>query len=96
MELPPIARRRDPETSKLAAEKVMKCGARARQENLVLGGVKLNPGLTTAELAVKIGTDRYVPARRMASLERQGLVRRSTDKRKCTVTGSPCLTWTAA
>lgn len=87
-----IARDRDPVTSKLAAEQITASGERARQQNQCLGAVKQWPGRTSAELARCMGTDRFMPARRLSELREQGLIENGLPVR-CTVTGKQSLTW---
>lgn len=88
----PIARRRDPETSKLAARRVTQSGERASQQQRILNLVNQRPGHTSAEIAHFLGMDRHIPARRLSELERQGLLRRG-GKRDCQQTLNPSLTW---
>lgn len=82
-----LSHRSDPDTSRAAAQRVVKTGIASRQRRSVLAAVERWPGRTTAELAVLMQCDRSVPARRMSELERAGLVER-TDKRRCTVKSS--------
>lgn len=88
----PIARSRDPETSKLAASDITASGQRARQQNLVLGAVKRWQGRTSAELAQRLGSDRFMTARRLPELRAQGYVENGCA-RACGVTGKSSLTW---
>lgn len=91
----PIARRKDPVTSKQAAAEVTSSGARAHQQNLVLGAIKRWPDLTSAELALRLGTDRWTVARRAPELRAQGLVVNGVA-RTCGATGKRSLTWRLA
>ncbi len=88
----PIARRRDPETSKIAARRITQSGERASQQQRILSLVNQRPGHTSAEIAAFLGMDRHIPARRLSELERQTLVKRG-EKRDCQQTFNPSLTW---
>lgn len=88
----PIARRTDPDTSKLAAAVVTENGTRADQQKYVLAMVESNPGLTSAELAHRFHVDRYMPARRLPELRSQLLVCNG-EKRTCKQTNCIALTW---
>ena len=93
-----LARRTDDATSHAAAASVTKSGRASRQRRAVLAAVLLNPGMTTAELAVRMSTppkvivSRQVPGRRMIELERRGLVTRG-DARLCSVNGTRARTY---
>ena len=89
---PPIARRTDPATSHEAAERVTADGSRAVQTAECLDAVARWPGCTSAELAVRMGCSRYVPARRLPELRSVGAVANG-PARKCSVTGKLALTW---
>jgi hypothetical protein len=93
----PIARRRDPETSHLAAEHVTKNGSRARQQIAVLALVQRFPGHTSAELSIKSellgdGFDRWTVARRLPELRSAWRVKNG-EKRQCAITGLKALSW---
>ena len=98
-DLYPRSRRRDPETSRVAARKVMPAyrGQKAR----VLEAIREHPQQTACELArwmLQSGEDltrlRYLVSRRTADLARDGAIRRCPP-RVCTVSGSPQTTWRA-
>lgn len=91
----PIARASDPLSSHLAAEHVTKTGARAHQQNQAAEAVKQFPGLTSFELAMKTGIDRYTLARRLPECETAGRVRKG-EQRPCKVTGRLAMTWWTA
>lgn len=79
--LPPIARKADPVSSKIAAHEITECGKRQKQLNAVLMLVRDYPGRTSRELAeLSFEMDRYLTARRLPELEKLGLVRRSGVK----------------
>ena len=90
----PIARMSDPVTSRRAADQVTRSGRRGSQKRAVLELVRLWPGRTSAELARSGELDRYVVARRLPDLCRDGLVRRG-DERMCSVTDNQAITWSS-
>ncbi len=59
----PMARASDPSSSHIAAEKLRRSGAQARQVQLVADAVKRHPGLTSRELAVACEIDRHLLGR---------------------------------
>src|SRR5690242_905200 len=74
---PPIARKKDPLGSKVAARKIRKSGQEDSQCKKVLLLVKDFPGLTSKELSLKTWEfDRYQVARRLSTLEHLGKVRK--------------------
>ena len=85
----PRARRSDPETSHLAAERI-KPKLRAQQQ-AVLDALTRWPGSTAVELAKVSGLDRYLVSRRLPELV-PIWVRRGKP-RVCTVAGTPQTTW---
>jgi predicted transcriptional regulator len=88
----PLSRQTDPGTSRLAAKELAASGIYGRQKRMVYEGLKRNNGTTSAELAQRIGVDRYVTARRLPDLEREGIVRKG-PARLCEITNSLCVTW---
>lgn len=89
------ARRLDPSSSHEAAARVNASGSAQAEASRCLDFVKREPGLTSAEYAKRMDTDRYMPARRLADLRAAGKVYNPVGKRKCTVTGTLALTWRA-
>lgn len=81
---PPPARARatDPETSHEAAAAIRAEADRQRDE--VLAMLQARPGLTSYELAVAFGVDRYVTARRLSELATLKLAKQGEHKRRCT------------
>ena len=65
-----LARRSDPETSKLAAEGVVLDGTVQRSKALALNAVRNHPGQTARELAERIGVRSI--HRRLTELDRDG------------------------
>lgn len=88
----PAARRSDPESSHLAAEAITGNGARARQQQQVWGGVLMFPGLTSRELAEKMGADRYMVARRLPELETANRIHKG-GSRLCGIGKRLAVTW---
>ena len=88
----PHSHRNDPMSSYRAGDRAVRSGRMKGQMAAVLRAVKQYPNRTSAELARLSGMDRYTPARRLAVLERRGLVKRGKE-RKCAVCGSQCITW---
>ncbi|MBA7690628.1 hypothetical protein ES703_99159 [subsurface metagenome] len=87
-----LARTSDPSTSHAAARGVCRSGRLGRQEKAVYEALCQHSGSTSAELAQLMSGDRYTPSRRLSGLERKNLVLRGRA-RKCSATGSMCLTW---
>lgn len=86
------ARRRDPITSVLAAERAEQSGTAADHRSRVLAYVRHNPGQTSAEIAQGMGMQRQAPARRLPELAKAGLVYRGHG-RTCLVAGTLAITW---
>lgn len=91
----PVARRTDPATSHAAAARVTADGSRAVQTAACLDAVRRWPGCTSAELAVRMGVSRYMPARRLPELRSAGKVANGVA-RECSVTRRAALTWEIA
>lgn len=85
----PRARRSDPETSHLAAERI-KPKLRAQQQ-AVLDALARWPGSTAVELAHETGLDRYLVSRRLPELV--PVHARRGKPRVCSVNGTPMTTW---
>ena len=83
-----LARRNDPETSHIAAD-AMNQGRASRQGVKVLEALRATDGLTVGELEQQLGFHAH---KRMAELERLGLVRKG-KARKCGASGTMRLTW---
>lgn len=88
----PAARATDPESSHLAAEGVTANGQRGAQQQAVLAAVRRWPGLTSAELAQRMGVSRYVPGRRLSELETAQKVRKG-EIRRCAIGNRSAVTW---
>lgn len=90
-----LFRRTDPQTSRIAASRLVESGALGRQAQAVLEAVQANPGSTAVEIAQRAGIDRYAVSRRLPELQRKGKVRRGPP-RDCRVNGRPQSTWRVA
>lgn len=88
----PLSHRNDPLSSYRAADRSIRSGRIRNQTQKVLAAVRELQGQTSWELAVRIGCDRHMPARRLAALARRGLIRRGPLKR-CRICKQVCLTW---
>jgi hypothetical protein len=89
---PALSHRADPDTSRQAADKLQESGRLTGQRKAVLDGLRQHDGSTSAELAHAMGCDRYLTARRLPDLAREGHVRQG-PARTCRVRGSECVTW---
>ena len=90
----PTARRTDPETSHLAANRAANGNARTNRV-LALETLQSHPGgLTDFELAHFTGVAQTSIGVRRGELVRQGLARK-TDKRRPSPSGSPAIVWEA-
>jgi len=88
----PLSKRNDPWSSYKAAEDFHRHAATQRQR--VLDTLRQHGPLTGAEIGLKMGGDRYAGHRRLAELERAGLVERA-GFRKCNVARRQCQLWRA-
>jgi len=86
------ARKSDPVTSALAAERVEANGTAEDQRSRVLRFVQQRPGLTSAEIAHAMQMQRQQPARRLPELAKEEQVNRG-GKRTCSVAGTLAVTW---
>lgn len=97
-----LARNTDPITSDIAAEDLIKSGRLAWQKSQVMQMMKgcvgfyntqdPTDGPTSAELAFMYNEDRYMVARRLPDLEKQGLVKK-VGMRQCRVSGRQAVVW---
>lgn len=84
--------RNDPDTSRIAAERIEQSGAMHLHRQICAEAVRKFPGRTSAELAKldpRLTRDQY--ARRLCECGPYGV--RKGDSRKCTDRGSMALTW---
>lgn len=89
-----LSRATDPSSSAEAAERHVASGRNATQKIAVLEALRAHPGATSAELARSMKVDRYITARRLPDLERDGRVTR-IGERTCRVDGTPAVIWKA-
>lgn len=88
----PAARSTDPITSHVAAEDVTRSGKRAHQQHQAAAAVRAKPGMTSFELAMACGLDRYMLGRRLPECEKGKAVMKG-DARACKITGWLAVTW---
>ena len=84
----PRARRSDPETSHLAAERV-KVSAKAHRA-VIVAAIRRRPGMTYREIAEAVGLDPVAVGRRLVECERAGEARPGAAVE---FSGSPMRTW---
>ena len=89
---PPIARNSDPATSHRAAEEITSDGTRSRMMQVALDAVRRHPGRTSNELEAITGHGDGKIRKRLADLEKDGLVRKG-EVRKSEVSGKNCHVW---
>jgi len=89
----PIAATADPISSHLAAAELTSSGRRASQKAEIVVWLRgqIRP-LTSMEIAHAAGLDRYMVARRLPDLERDGMVERCA-MRECSASNRPAITW---
>lgn len=88
----PAARSTDPATSHLAADTITASGQRHAQLVQTIQAVEQHPGLTSYELSVRTGLDRYMLARRLPEAVTAGRVVKG-GARECTVTRHKATLW---
>lgn len=88
----PLSRNTDPVTSYEAAETLHRSGRWKNQKQAVLEVLRQLGNATSAEIAERMGGNRYIPARRLPELRREGLVEQG-PARVCRVLKSRCITW---
>jgi len=86
------ARKSDPVTSALAAERVEANGTAEDQRSRVLRFVQEHPGSTSAEIAKGLEMNRHQPARRLPELAKTEQIERG-ERRPCLVAGTLAVTW---
>lgn len=87
----PAARKRDPETSHLAADALTDSGGRKEQQARAHAAVKAFPDRTSFELALLTGINRHELGRRLPEVRTAALVHNPIDESRPTdpVTGQP-------
>lgn len=86
------ARSSDIGTSHAAAQHVVSSGLQAHQQDQTARAVTAHAGMTSNELAQATGLDRYMLARRLPELMKDGRVWRGPNK-PCPVSGRTACTW---
>lgn len=89
-----LARRTDPETSKIAAENIVASGQADTQRNRVLDILKQYPEKTARELSELSDMDYFAIQRRIGELEKLGLAAR-VRMRKDSITNRMMTEWIA-
>lgn len=87
------ARNDDPSSSHEAAEHVVSSGLQAQQHSIAASAVSKHPGLTSLELARATGLDRFMLARRLPELQRNGLIVRGIVRKCSASNGRSGVTW---
>lgn len=75
---PPLARTRDPHTSKAAASRAREFAA--NHEARILGHMHGRPAMHYREIAAATGMEPVAVARRLRGLERKGCIRRDGER----------------
>ena len=94
-----MTHRDDAETSRLAAERMVKSGKLRESQAKVLAALVTDPGSTYAEIAKLAGLPEPEPARRLPELVRMNLAFAPVDakgkrvSRVCRVRGTECGLW---
>jgi len=89
------ARRNDPVSSRLAAERIVANGKRTTLQDQTVDAIRRHPRKTMQELADITGLCRFMLGRRVSECERKGLIRRLPE-RVCAVTGYMAEPWEIA
>lgn len=87
------ARTADPSSSHEAADFIVGSGKQAQQQAQASAAVRKHPGLTSLELARATGLDRFMLARRLPELWKQGLLRRGMVRKCSASNGRSAVTW---
>lgn len=88
----PIARTTDPRASYEGAAHITQSGKRASQCELLLAAIVGQPGMTTGELAHRVGLDQHKAGKRLSDLKNRGDITRG-EERRCSVDGTTQGTW---
>jgi len=88
-----LAAAADPISSHLAAAELTSSGRRASQKRDIVNWLRgQSRPLTSMEIGNAAGLDRYMVARRLPDLEKDGLVERCA-MRECAISRRPAITW---
>ena len=89
-----LARNTDPISSYLAGEHMIATGKQAFQQAQAIAAVRAFPGLTSFELAMASGHDRYMLARRLPECARKlNSTICNGEIRACRITNRQAMTW---
>jgi len=95
-----LARNTDHVSSHEAADDIQSSGKLAQQKAVVLNALRMfqesRGPATSAELAKHYEMDRYMVAKRLPDLEKQGLVQKCAEMKKCPVGGKRATAWEVA
>ena len=95
-----LARNSDPVSSHEAADDIVSSGKLAQQKAVVLNALQMyqrtHGPATSAELAKHYEMDRYMVAKRLPDLEKQELVQKCAEMKKCPVGGKRATAWEVA
>ena len=78
----PMARRRDPDSSHVAATQLERSGKAGTQRDQVHAAVRCYPGYTSRQLSDATKLDYHMVARRLPELENEGRIL-ATGRRRC-------------
>lgn len=87
------ARTADPSSSHEAATHIVSSGLQAQQHSVAASAVRKHPGLTSLELARATCLDRFMLARRLPELARNGLIVRGAVRKCSASNGRNGCTW---
>lgn len=87
------ARTADPSSSHEAAAHIVSSGLQTQQHSVAASAVRKHPGLTSLELARATGLDRFMLARRLPELARNGLIVRGAVRKCSASNGRNGCTW---
>lgn len=87
-----LARITDPSGSHDASDLLVRSGGHAAQKERTAAAVHRHPGMTSMQLAHATGMDRYMVARRLPDLARDGRVFRGA-KTLCPISNITVCTW---
>jgi predicted ArsR family transcriptional regulator len=86
----PRARRRDPSTSHIAAERIQASGRADAHRQTIVAAIRRAPGMTYREIAEATGLEPVAVGRRLVEVERDGRVLAGQAR---TVDGRAMRTW---
>lgn len=88
----PIARTTNPRASYEGAALITQSGKRGSQCELLLAAIVGQPGMTTGEVAYRVGIDQHRAGKRLSDLKNRGDIVRGQERR-CSVDGTTQGTW---